>query len=129
MQRRGREWVRAVSVLLMMAGLCGLPGTVAALDLGVEPEFTIWDVQLGQPVTAVPDSVAAIIAALIANTRLIPPRSSSAAPARVSDAAISTTQIRVTASGPANSAAGPAATRGAGVRAAGELTPPRCRGR
>jgi hypothetical protein len=62
MQRRGREWVRAVSVLLMMAGLCCLPGTVAALDLGVEPEFTIWDVQLGQPVTAVPDSVAAIIA-------------------------------------------------------------------
>jgi hypothetical protein len=60
MQHRGRGWV--VPVLLMMAGLTGLPGSAVAQDLGVEPAFTIWDVQIGQPVTAVPDSAAAIIA-------------------------------------------------------------------
>lgn len=49
-------------MLLMMAGLCGLTGAAAAEDLGVEPDFSIWDVPLGQPVTAVPDSAAAIIA-------------------------------------------------------------------
>ena len=61
MQRRGAEWARAVPVLLMVAGLTGLPGTAAAQD-AVGPHFTIWDVHLGQPVTAVPDSAAAIIA-------------------------------------------------------------------
>jgi len=34
----------------------------AAQDIGVEPDFSIWDVPLGQPVTAVHDSAAAIIA-------------------------------------------------------------------
>ena len=48
--------------LLMVAGLSGLPQPAAAQDLGVEPDFTIWDVKLGQPVTSVPDSATAIIA-------------------------------------------------------------------
>src|SRR3569623_110372 len=48
--------------LLLAAGLSGLPQTAAAQDLGVEPDFTIWDVKLGQPVTSVPDSATAIIA-------------------------------------------------------------------
>jgi hypothetical protein len=41
------------------------PGTGAASDeqdLSVEPAFTIWNVPIGKPVTAVPDSAAAIIA-------------------------------------------------------------------
>jgi hypothetical protein len=74
MQRRGRGWGGPVPVLLLVAGLCGLPFAAAALvgvapdgaaatqDIGIEPNFTIWDVKLGQPVTAVPDSAAAIIA-------------------------------------------------------------------
>jgi hypothetical protein len=73
MRRRGFGWIGAV-LLLVVAGLGGLPVSAAAQDaadpgsnastqsLGVEPDFTIWDVQLGQPVTAVPDSAAAIIA-------------------------------------------------------------------
>jgi hypothetical protein len=62
MRHRGRGWVGPVPVLVMLAGLTGLPGTAIGEDLGIEPGFTIWDVQLGQPVTAVPDSAAAIIA-------------------------------------------------------------------
>ncbi|MBI4923528.1 MAG: hypothetical protein HY834_17450 [Devosia nanyangense] len=61
MQRRGGGWVGRM-LLLMVAGLAGLPGTAAAQNSTVEPDFAIWDVQLGQPVTAIPDSVAAIIA-------------------------------------------------------------------
>jgi len=49
-------------VLLMLAGLTGLPGMAAAQDIGVEPDFSIWDVQLGQPITAIHDNAAAIIA-------------------------------------------------------------------
>ncbi len=48
--------------LLLVAAVTGLGGTAEAQNLGVEPDFTIWDVKLGQPVTAVPDSAAAIIA-------------------------------------------------------------------
>ncbi len=69
MQRRGKGWVGPVPVLLLLAGLIGVPGTAAAQDaaaaaqtIAVEPDFAIWDVQLGQPVTAVPDTAAAIIA-------------------------------------------------------------------
>jgi len=73
MRHRGFGWIGAV-LLLVVAGLGGLPVSAAAQDaadpgsnastqsLGVEPDFSIWDVQLGQPVTAVPDSAAAIIA-------------------------------------------------------------------
>lgn len=62
MQVRGRKWAGSTAVLLMLAGLTGLPGTAAAQDIGVEPDFTIWDVQLGKPVTAIHDNAAAIIA-------------------------------------------------------------------
>jgi len=63
MQHRGRGWVGSLPVLLLMvAGLTGLPGIAAAQDAAIEPDFAIWDVQLGQPVTVIPDSVAAIIA-------------------------------------------------------------------
>jgi len=74
MQRRGMKWAWPATVLLTVVGLNGtpptaaaqdkpLPGAVAAgSDIGVEPDFSIWDVKLGQPVTAVHDSVAAIIA-------------------------------------------------------------------
>lgn len=78
MTHNGRAWV--LPTLLMLAALTALPTTVMAQDvatpdaktnatdsgttqnLGVEPGFSIWDVPLGQPVTAVPDSAAAIIA-------------------------------------------------------------------
>ena len=77
MQRRVGKLSKAMLALLMAVGLTGLPGTAAAQDpgvaaapnpgaatqdLGTEPDFTIWDVKLGQPVTDVPDSVAAIVA-------------------------------------------------------------------
>src|SRR3569833_1308987 len=62
MQHRGRGLSRSMLALLMVAGLSGLPQPAAAQDLGVEPDFTIWDVKLGQPVTSVPDSATAIIA-------------------------------------------------------------------
>lgn len=62
MPRRGGGWVGPVPVLLMVAGLAGLPGTAAAQNAAIEPDFTIWDVKLGQPVTVIPDSAAAIIA-------------------------------------------------------------------
>lgn len=86
MRRRGMEWAGSVLLTLMAAGVIGLSGPATAQDsatpsssaaaqdtttpgsapgtieLGVEPDFTIWDVPLGQPVTAVPDSAAAIIA-------------------------------------------------------------------
>lgn len=64
MRRWGRAWL--VQVLLMAAGLTGLHGTVeaqeAAQDAAIQPDFDIWDVQLGQPITAIADSAAAIIA-------------------------------------------------------------------
>jgi hypothetical protein len=60
---RGRAGRLSLLVLLMMAaGLGGLSRTAVAQDIGIEPGFTIWDVKLGQPVTDVPDSAAAIIA-------------------------------------------------------------------
>lgn len=77
MQRRGGKWAAEVALLalLVVAGLSGgtaaqdsgkpgVPGAGAGAgqDLGVEPAFTIWDVPLGKPITAVPDSAAAIIA-------------------------------------------------------------------
>lgn len=61
MQRRGKGWLVPVLALLV-AGLAGLPGTAAAQDPAAQPDFPIWNVPLGQPVTAVPDSAAAIIA-------------------------------------------------------------------
>lgn len=68
MQRRGEGWVGPLPLLLLVAGLFVVPGTVAAQDavatqtIAIEPNFAIWDVPLGQPVTAVPDTAAAIIA-------------------------------------------------------------------
>ena len=57
------RWIRgSTGPLLMLAGLTAMPGTVAAQDSAVEPAFSIWSVPFGQPVTAVPDSAAAIIA-------------------------------------------------------------------
>ena len=61
MRRWNRQWAGTLFVPLMVASLWGLP-CIAAEDLGVEPDFSIWDVKLGQPVTAVKDSAAAIIA-------------------------------------------------------------------
>lgn len=60
MQHRGRGLVGSV-LLLTVVGVTGLPGTAVAQNL-IEPDFDIWDVQFGRPVTAVPDSAAAIIA-------------------------------------------------------------------
>ena len=62
MQRRGSEWVVWALVLLIAGAFGGISNNAAAENLGVEPNFTIWDVKLGQPVTNVPDSAAAIIA-------------------------------------------------------------------
>ena len=62
MRHRGRRWVGSVPVVLLtVVGLTGLVGSAAAQNL-VEPDFDIWDVQFGEPVTTVPDSAAAIIA-------------------------------------------------------------------
>ncbi|MEQ1770527.1 MAG: hypothetical protein ABL879_11865 [Devosia sp.] len=56
-----RGWRSSIPVLLLtLVGLAGAPAAMAQ-NL-VEPDFAIWDVQLGQPVTTVPDSAAAIIA-------------------------------------------------------------------
>ena len=60
MQRPGRGWVRPF--LLMVTVLAGLPGIAAAQNAAIEPVFTIWEVKLGQPVTAISDSAAGIIA-------------------------------------------------------------------
>lgn len=60
MRRRAGECL--VSVLMVASGIAGLAGTAAAQDAAIEPDFAIWDVQLGHPVTAIPDSAAAIIA-------------------------------------------------------------------
>lgn len=61
MRRWGRGW--AVVVPLVAAGFMGSGGTAAAQGVApVQPDFAIWDVQLGQPVTIIPDSAAAIIA-------------------------------------------------------------------
>lgn len=75
MRHRNSKSVAAVLAFVALAGLSGgamsqdagsatAPETVPAAgeDLGTEPAFTIWDVKLGQPVTAIPDSAAAIIA-------------------------------------------------------------------
>lgn len=60
MQCRGGGWM--LQVLFLAAGLIGLADSAAAQNAAIEPDFDIWDVRLGQPVTAVPDSAAAIIA-------------------------------------------------------------------
>ena len=60
MQRWGRGWVG--SVLVPLLTVVGLTGTAVAQNAAIEPDFAIWDVPLGQPVTDVPDSAAAIIA-------------------------------------------------------------------
>ena len=59
-----RRWAGEclMSVLAAATGIAVLAGTAAAQDAAIEPDFAIWDVQLGQPVTAIPDSAAAIIA-------------------------------------------------------------------
>ncbi len=77
MLRRGETVSGVMLGLVLLVSLTGFPGTAvaqdpgaaagpnsgaAAPDLGTEPPFTIWDVKLGQPVTAAPDSAAAIIA-------------------------------------------------------------------
>jgi len=62
MQSRGRRWAGPALLLLVAASFGGAPHSAVAEDIGIEPGFTIWDVKLGQPVTAVPDSAAAIIA-------------------------------------------------------------------
>lgn len=62
MPHRVRAWARSVPVLLTtLVGLLCLTTTALAQNL-IEPEFDVWDVQLGQPVSAVPDTAAAIIA-------------------------------------------------------------------
>jgi hypothetical protein len=61
MQHRSKGW-GGMQVLLIVASLAALPGIATSQELGVEPTFSIWDVQLGQPVSEVPDSAAAIIA-------------------------------------------------------------------
>jgi hypothetical protein len=62
MRHRARGRVGSLPVLLLTAvGLACLPSTTVAQN-AIEPGFDIWDVQLGQPVAAVPDSAAAIIA-------------------------------------------------------------------
>lgn len=48
--------------VLLLAGLAGLPGPASAQNSAIEPDFSIWDVKLGQPVTDIPNSAAAIIA-------------------------------------------------------------------
>ena len=60
MPRLGAQW--AGLVLLMLTCLAGLPGTALAQNAAIEPDFTIWDVKLGQPVSSIPDIDAAIIA-------------------------------------------------------------------
>jgi hypothetical protein len=90
MRHRGRRWGGPVPLLVAgLIGLCGAavaqdvappsaaqdvaspgaapdmasPGAAATTEeIGVEPDFAIWAVPLGQPVTDVPDNVAAIIA-------------------------------------------------------------------
>src|ERR1700712_2639703 len=75
---RHQDWKLSGALLAMLVAMsAGLPGTAAAQapgpvaaqppgteaqDLGTEPAFTIWDVKLGQPITAVSDGAAAIIA-------------------------------------------------------------------
>lgn len=48
--------------VLLVVGLAGLPGAASAQNSAIEPDFSIWDVKLGQPVTDIPNSAAAIIA-------------------------------------------------------------------
>jgi hypothetical protein len=62
MLHRGAGWVGVVQALLLVAGLGCLPGAALALDVGIEPDFAIWDVPIGQPVSDIADNVAAIIA-------------------------------------------------------------------
>jgi hypothetical protein len=61
MLRRSKGWILSVPMLVAAAAI-GLPGAAMAETLGVEPDFAIWNVPLGKPVTDVPDSAAAIIA-------------------------------------------------------------------
>jgi hypothetical protein len=81
MHRRRAKWAGVVPAMIVLValGLAGnataqdasstpapdsaaAPGAGSGTDLGIEPDFTIWDVKLGKPITDVPDSVAAIIA-------------------------------------------------------------------
>ena len=59
---RGRGDVARGMCVLLLAGLAGLPETARAQNRAIEPDFSIWDVKLGQPVTDIPNSAAAIIA-------------------------------------------------------------------
>jgi hypothetical protein len=54
---RRRVWGGLVAGLACCAALAG-----TAQDIAVEPVLSIWDVKLGQPVSDVPDTAAAIIA-------------------------------------------------------------------
>jgi len=69
MQRCGGKWAGGVAVLAILTAAaltCNAvaqdSGNGAGQDLSVEPAYTIWNVPLGKPVTAVPDSATAIIA-------------------------------------------------------------------
>jgi hypothetical protein len=52
----------SVRALLLAALLACLPVAAAAEELTVRPDFTIWDVKFGQPITSIADTAAAIIA-------------------------------------------------------------------
>jgi len=60
MLRRGCIWGGAA--FLMIAGFAAVPQTASAQNAAIEPDFKIWDVKLGQPITDIPDTAAAIIA-------------------------------------------------------------------
>ena len=49
-------------VAAFLIGLALASGPVTAQDAAVEPDFTIWDVKLGQPVSDIPATAAAVIA-------------------------------------------------------------------
>ena len=60
MLRRG--CIRGGAAFLMIAGFAAVPQTASAQNAAIEPDFKIWDVKLGQPITDIPDTAAAIIA-------------------------------------------------------------------
>jgi hypothetical protein len=59
---RGGHLVALVRRLVLPALAAVFPHCAAAQNLEVEPDYSIWDVTLGNPVTDVPDKAAAIIA-------------------------------------------------------------------